>query len=288
MQWHDIADPADPELDRLAERYNLHPLHVEDCRHRGQRAKVETGDGYIFMVIKALALRGEDSLDSSDLDIFLGADWLITVQETANRQVREIIEHVQAGCRNCRPDQVAYRLADLIVDAYAPLLDQFDDRIDVLEDEVLHNPRPHSLAAIFSLKRCLVDVRRVMANMRDVANHLQRAESDLVRPDTQPFFRDVYDHLARSLDLLEGQRDLLAGAMDIYLSSVANRTNQVMKVLTVVGTITLPVLLVSSIYGMNIEGLPWAHANQALYRVLAVMFVLTGALLGYLKLRRWL
>jgi magnesium transporter len=127
-----------------------------------------------------------------------------------------------------------------------------------------------------------------MVNMRDVANHLQRAENDLIRPDLQPFFRDVYDHLARNLDLVEAQRDLLTGALDIYLSSVANRTNEVMKVLTTVGTITLPVLLVSSIYGMNVEGLPWAHHPGAVLRVLAIMVALTVGLLVYLKLRRWL
>jgi magnesium transporter len=181
-----------------------------------------------------------------------------------------------------------YRIIDAVVDAYVPILDRFDDRIDELEDEVLKEPKPESLARIFSLKRCLVDMRRIMANMRDVANHLQRAESELVRPQMQPFYRDVYDHLARSLDLVEGQRDLLTGALDIYLSSVANRTNQVMRVLTTVGTATLPILLVTSFYGMNVEGLPWVNAGTPLLRIAATMSGLTVLLIGYLKLRRWL
>jgi magnesium transporter len=288
MEWHNVQDPSSPELDRLAERYGLHPLHVEDCRHRNQRAKVENGGGYFFIVLKPLRLSAQESLDAGDLDIFIGPDYAITVEEQEHPEVLKMLEAVGNNPRVTAPDQLLYRVMDLVVDAYAPILDRFDDRIDELEDEVLADPKPESLARIFSLKRCLVDLRRVMVNMRDVANHLQRAESDLIRPQMQPFYRDVYDHLARSLDLAEGQRDLLSGALDIYLSSVSNRTNQAMRVLSTVGTIALPVLLITSFYGMNVEGLPWAQLTSALPRIALLTGGLTALLLAYLKLRRWL
>jgi magnesium transporter len=287
MEWHEIADPADAELDRLAARYNLHALHIEDCRHRDQRAKVENGDGYLFVVLKPVSYVN-DALETGDVDVFIGPGWVITVQETANLEVTRLIQQTKAAGRPQSPDQVLYRLADMIVDAYTPALDAFDERLDELEEAVLRNPTPECLAQILSLKREMIDMRRVMANMRDVANHLQRAEGGLIRPEMQPFYRDVYDHLARNLDLIEGQRDLTTGALDVYLSSIANRTNQVMKVLSLVGTVTLPVLLISSIYGMNIQGLPWADLKGSLPRILAVMALLTTALLAYLKLRRWL
>ena len=288
MEWHEIHDPTQPELDGLAERYRLHPLHIEDCRHRNQRAKVESGDGYLFIVLKPMRLNAEESVDAGDLDVFLGPDYIITVEEQETTEVREMLATIRKSARITYPDQLLYRVLDAVVDAYVPILDRFDDRIDELEDEVLKEPKPESLARIFSLKRCLVDLRRIMANTRDVANHLQRAEGDLVRPQMQPFYRDVYDHLARSLDLVEGQRDLLTGALEIYLSSVANRTNQVMRVLTTVGTITLPILLVTSFYGMNVEGLPWVNASTPVLRIGGTMVGLTALLLGYLKLRRWL
>jgi magnesium transporter len=288
MEWHEIHDPSDPELDRLADQYRLHPLHIEDCRHRNQRAKVENGEGYLFVVLKPMRLNAEESLETDDLDVFVGPDYIITVEEQDRPEVRDMLAAIRKSPRITMPDQVLYRVMDLVVDAYVPILDRFDDRIDDLEDEVLKDPRPESLARLFSLKRCLVDLRRIMVNMRDVANHLQRAESELIRPQMQPFYRDVYDHLARSLDLVEGQRDLLTGALDIYLSSVANRTNQVMRVLTTVGTVSLPILLVTSFYGMNVEGLPWAHAGAPLLRIAGTMAGLTVLLLGYLKLRRWL
>lgn len=288
MEWHDIQNPADPQLDLLAERYHLHPLHVEDCRHRDQRGKIELGEGYLFIVLKPLRLKGDDSLDAGDLDVFIGADFIVTVQEEEHPEVRQMVATLKSAGRNSSPDQVLHRVMDAIVDAYMPLLDRLDDGIDALEDEVLQNPQPESLVRLFSLKRCLIEIRRVMANMRDVANNLQRADSEFIRPQMQPFFRDVYDHLARNMDMVEGQRDLLMGTLEIYLSSVSNRTNQVVKVLTVVGTITLPALLVSSIYGMNVEGLPWAHAPTAVARLMGAMLVLTFALLGYMRWRRWL
>jgi magnesium transporter len=287
MEWFDIQEPGDPELDRLAERYGLHPLHIEDCRHRNQRAKVENGPGYLFVVLKPLSLNSEESIEVEDLDVFLGSDFVITVQETTSALVRQMIEQVKRN-HGTAPGYVLYRLMDLVVDGYAPVLDAFDDRIDALEDEVLENPTPQALARVFSLKRCLIDLRRVAVNMRDVANHLQRTETNLLPSDLNPFMRDVYDHIARYLDLLEGQRDLLTGALDIYFSSVANRTNEVMKVLSIAGTLALPVLVVSGIYGMNVEGLPWAHVPGGVVLLVLIMLGLIALLLGYLKVRRWL
>jgi magnesium transporter len=287
MEWFDIQEPGDPELDRLAERYGLHPLHIEDCRHRNQRAKVENGPGYLFVVLKPLSLNSEESLEVEDRDVFLGSDFVITVQESASIAVREMIEQVKRN-RGPAPGYVLYRLMDLVVDGYAVVLDRFDDRIDALEDEVLENPTPEVLARIYSLKRCLIELRRVAVNMRDVANHLQRTDTNLLSSDLGPFMRDVYDHIARYLDILEGQRDLLTGALDIYLSSVANRTNQVMKVLSIAGTLALPVLVVSGIYGMNVEGLPWANAPGGVALILLIMLGLIVLLLALLRVRRWL
>ena len=288
IEWHDIRDPNGPELDRLAERYRLHPLHIEDCRHRNQSAKLEDANGYLFLVLKPVLRKADAELEICDLDVFLGRDFVITVQEGGESEVGRILEHVRALWDSQRGDQLLYKITDAVVDSYVPTLDQLSEIIDALEDQVLESPTPAALAKIFETKRNLVQMRRVLANMRDVASYVQRSQHALIGQDLWPFLRDVYDHLARNVDLIETQRDLLNGALDVYLSSVANRTNRVMKVLTVLGTIALPALIITSMYGMNLEWLPFRHSQHAFLWVSLLMGGLTAGMLVVLRVLRWL
>lgn len=289
MTWYKITDPASPELDELAERYHLHPLHIEDCRHRNQSAKIEEGEGYLFAVLKVMRLMDDGSLHAADLDVFFGQTFVVTVEEEACPEIKSIIQEVlQTPIAPQRSDQVFYRIMDHVVDSYLPILDHFDDSIDALEDEALENPTPDTLSRIFQNKRALAILRRVLVNTRDVTGHLQRTESPYIARDMWPFLRDVYDHVARNLDLVEMMRDLLSGALDVYLSSVANRTNQVMKVLTVLSTIALPALVVSGFYGMNVKGLPAADSTYGVVLVILLMVGCTVLLLYLLKRFRWL
>ena len=288
MEWYKIFDPNSPDLDHLAERYHLHPLHIEDCRHRNQNAKIEENAGYIFTVMKGVRLDADGALQTADVDIFLGPDFVITVLEDDCPEVQTLLEQVgKVSDAEPRADQIYYRIIDQMVDTYLPVLDHFDEAIDGLEDQSLESPTPQTLAGIFETKRNLIVLRRVLVNTRDVASHLQRTETPYINRDMWPFLRDVYDHVARNLDTVEMLRDLLTGALDVYLSSVANRTNQVMKVLTVLGTVALPAVVVSSIYGMNVKGLPGAESPYALAIVFAVMVVTTVGLLWVLKRFRW-
>src|SRR4051794_18984316 len=285
--WHDIRDPNDAELDRLAVQYNLHPLHIEDCRHGNQNAKVEEQGDYLFIIMKLIDLTAEDDLRIGDTNMFVGKDWLITAEESGCKAVADLLDRTKQTAKDQRPDQLMHRLMDGVVDSYLPILDHLNERIDTLEDEVLNNPDPSMLQKVFDLKRKLIELRRVLANMRDVVGHLQKTDSDLIANDLTPFLRDVYDHVARSLDMIETQRDLVNGAMDIYLSSVANRTNQVMKVLTVMGTVALPALVISGFYGMNIKPLPWAESPHALWIVVGMILGTSAALIAMLKKFGW-
>jgi magnesium transporter len=287
VTWHDLRDPNDPELDILAERYRLHALHVEDCRHGNQRAKVEDGAGYIFVVLKAAHIADEGEVLITELDLFLGREFLITVQEGDCPPLRAHLEQVHALANRSRPDQLFYKIMDGAVDAYAPALDWFSEAIDGIEDTVLERPSPATLQRIFAAKRGLIELRRVLSDMRDVAGHLQRLETELIQRDLWPFLRDVYDHLARNMDMVEMQRDLLTGAMEIYLSSAANRTNQVMKVLTVMGTIALPAIVISGFYGMNMNGLPGVDSPHGAWIAAGLMVVATLGLLLMLKKFDW-
>jgi magnesium transporter len=288
MEFHDIRDPNDPLLDRLAERYHLHPLHIEDCRHRNQSAKVEEQGEYLFVVLKLVRLGEGVCLDLVDFDVFVGPDYVITVEEGDCTALRAALDKADARKHQYRPDHILYRVLDAVVDSYLPTLDRFSEAIDESEDKVLTDPDPTILQQIFDMKRALIELRRVLTNMRDVVSHLQRTESDLIKPDLLPFLRDVYDHVARNLDTVETQRDIVNGTMDIYLSSVANRTNDVVKVLTVVGTVTLPAIIFSGIYGMNVKGLPGAESPHAFWIITAVILG-TGILsVVILRLKHWL
>ncbi len=288
VEWHDVRDPNDPLLDRLAARYHLHPLHIEDCRHRGQRAKVEELDEYMFIVLKPVDCGEDGELSIGDLDIFLGRGFVITVREGDCHEVAQMLDGLRASWGTwTRGDQLLYRIIDGVVDSYLPTLDRFSETIDDLEDVVLERPDPGTLQKIFGAKRSLVELRRVLINSRDVAGHLQRTNNELIAADLWPFLRDVYDHVTRSLDLIETQRDLLTGTLDIYLSSVSNRMNRVMKALTVVGTVALPALILTGIYGMNVPGLPFARSPYGFELVTGAVAALTLILLLVLRWRRW-
>ena len=287
VTWHDLSTPDDPQLTTLAEQYHLHPLHVEDCRHRNQRAKVEEGADYLFIVAKTVHTTASGELEISELDIFLGRDYIITVEEGDCPSVRTLLNALHTSAEKHAPDQLFYKILDGIVDSYAPVLDWFNDTIDEIEDLVLERPSPETLQRILERKRGLIELRRVLSNMRDVASQLQRIDTELIRRELGPYLRDIYDHVIRDLETVEMQRDLLGGTMDIYLSSVANRTNQVMKVLTVLGTIALPSIVISGFYGMNTTDLPFAQTPHATEIAVALMALTTTGLLLLLKKFDW-
>ena len=284
VAWYDIADPASPTLDELAAKYNIHELQVEDCRHGGQRAKAEEYEHYLFTVLKHI--QKEDTLQFSDFSIFLGRNYLITVHAAPTSALLEKLVQRAKQQNVQRVDMLFYMLVDLLVDDYLALLDDLTVEISKIESEVLQNPEPPVLRRIFRLKRRLIEFRRVAANTRDVINQLIRREHGLLNDDLDPYFRDVYDHVTRTVELIETYRDLLTGSLDIYLSAVANRTNQVMKVLTIWGTVALPLVIITGFFGMNLH-LPWQDSRYGAVYALLVMLVSVVLVLLYFRRKKW-
>jgi magnesium transporter len=284
LAWFDVSDPMAPELDELAKRFGLHELEIEDCRHRPQRAKVEDYPNHIFVVLKYLSTDGQMTT-FDDLDVFLGEDFLITVHpgqclllEKAAKRAREK--------KAKQLDHVLYAIADEIVDEYLGLLDVFSDQTSRMEAEVLERPEPPVLAEILRLKRLLIEFRRAASGMREVVNSIMRREGGPVHEGLNPYFRDLYDHLMRTVELAEAQRDLLTGSLDIYLSAVANRTNEVVKVLTIYGTIALPLVIITGFFGMNLH-LPWMNSSYGAWYASGLMVLSTVIVLLYFKRKRW-
>jgi len=283
LKWFDVADPASPELDELAQRFELHELQIEDCRHRPQRPKTEEHDHYIFTVLKHIHDAAE--LEFDDIDLFLGPDFLISVRN-ADAVVIESVRARAGEEKTERLDRLFYMIVDQIVDGYQPVLDKLADEISEIEDVVLEQPDPETLARIFALKRKLIEFRRVAGGMREVVNALIRREKGILGDDLDPYFRDVYDHIIRTVDMIETYRDLLSGALDIYLSAVANRTNEVMKVLTIWGTVALPLVIITGFFGMNLK-VPWLNNPYGTDYAVALMAVSTISILIYFKIKRW-
>lgn len=283
LAWFDIGDPSSPELDELARRFGLHELDVEDCRHRPQRAKSEERGRYIFSVLKHLCADRAVSFD--DFDVFVGPDFLITVHS----EETELLERIRKrGLEEkiTRLDRMFYVMMDEVVDQYLPMLDSIAEETSDIESAVLEHPQPQMLQRILNLKRKLIEFRRVSTSMREVVNVVMRREGGLLGDDLDPYFRDVYDHLIRTVDLIESHRDLLTGALDIYLSAVANRTNEVMKILTIWGTVALPLVVITGFFGMNLP-LPLQHSVHGLLYAIGIMALSTGLTLLYFKRKSW-
>jgi magnesium transporter len=267
-------------------------------RSAGERVKVEVAPHYTFALLKTVMLsEGLDEPVLTKVCLFAGhsADdqtqgtFFIVVADTGRPEVAAALHRAEAERDTATPGRLLYTVFDSIVDSYFPAVDAIDDEIDALEDRVVR-PSRDLLSDIFAVKRQLVDMRRMLVNTRDAGMQLQRAvtlpaEGRPVDPEQQLYLRDLYDHIMRLLDMVETQRDLLNNALDIYLSSIANRTNEVMKVLTILSTVALPALVIASIYGMNIKGLPLENSPHAVALVGGMTLLLTG---GLLVLLRWM
>jgi magnesium transporter len=290
LLWLDLADPMSRDLDDLAARYGFHELAIEDCRHHLQLAKLDYYDGYSFIIINSTHYTAKPcEVQVREIDAFLGPDYIVTVHEGASTAVQEIQNRVASNAKHVtRPDQVLHAIIDMVVDRYLPTLDHIGDTIDEVEDQLLISPTPTLLQTIFELKRGLLQFRRAVSSQRELLNLLIRDDSSLIHQDMRIYFRDVYDHVVRAMDLVETYRDLLTGGLDIYLTQMANRTNDIVKALTILATIMLPLTLVTGYFGMNFENMPLLKSPNGVWYTTAGMLVITISMLAFFKLRKWL
>lgn len=299
MPWYELNSADDLKLNELAKRYQLHPLHVEDARSPDEGIKVDQTPHYAFAVLKPARLLPAspgstvfEDISFSTIDIFAGnlngEPFLITIADPDCPTTAQALERARRDGQDDKPARLLYLILDTVVDLYFPAIDHYDEELDNLENLVLAEPHPGTLQSVFALKRELIELRRVLVGTRDATLHLQRDPESIIDAEQQPFVRDIYDHVVRLLDSVETQRDLLNNALDIYLSSVANRTNEVMKVLTVLGTLVTPAIAISGIYGMNLGGLPFEKSPHAALYVAGLIVATTGALLLWLRKQRWL
>ncbi len=278
-------------LEDIGSRFGLHPLALEDVAHANQRPKADDFEDYLLIVLRMIRHdETSNSIVSEQVSLVLGPDYVFSFQEAAGDvfdPVRERIRQGKGRSRGLGADYLADILMDSIVDNYYVVLDKIGERIEALEEPVVSDPSPEILREIHGLKHDLVYMRKYVTPLRELIGGLARGESKLVAEETTLFLRDVYDHTIHVVESVEAFRDMLSGLQDLYLSSVSNRMNQVMKVLTIVGTIFVPLTFLAGVYGMNFEYMPelgWRWSYPIFWLVAAGI---GAGMIGFFWRSRW-
>ena len=295
FRWVDLAEADSASLELLRERFQFHPLAIEDCAHLDQRPKLEEYGDHLFLVTQGFTCPGlrVKELELHELHAFLGERYLVTVHAGGVDALEGVWRRVSGNKSPLERgvDFVYYLIADSLVDSNFPILDRIADELEELEDVSLENPKRSHLQRIFELKRHLVAMRKVLSPQRDTMAMLSRRGDARVHERTALYFRDVYDHLSRINESIEANRDLLGNALDAYLSAVSNRTNEIMKRLTIMSAVFLPLAFVVGFFGQNFDNLPfhtdWVHSDPLM---LAMIVICLGMPLGmalWFRHKRW-
>lgn len=289
IKWIDVLEPNVEVLEKLAVRYHLHKLAIEDCMHLDQRPKLEEYSGHQFIVLQGFSCVGALSeIALHEMHFFLGSDWTITVHDKGHDAIEAAHRRLDAdlaGTLGRGADFVCYLIADALVDHNFPLIDRFNIELEDLETEIFEKPTKDLLHRAFPLKRNLVQVRRVLSPQRDVVGLLAREGIPHVNPRTAIYFRDVYDHLVRVYEQIDAARDLLGNTMDAYLSVVANRTGDITKQLTIFASIFMPLSFLVGFFGQNFDRL---STTGFFYTSIAICITLPIGMIGYFWKRGWL
>ncbi len=291
VKWINVDGIHKVELiEAIGKRFNIHPLTLEDIVNTSQRSKFEDYDSYVVSIMKMIYYDTE--IQSEQLSVVLMEGMVISFQEIhggdAFDMIRNRIRQGKGRVRRMGADYLAYALLDAVVDCYFNILEKIGDRVEVLEEEVMEEPTKRTLEQIHHMKREMIFLRKAVWPMRELINNLERSETALIKSSTDIYLRDLHDHALRVIDTVETFRDLLSGMMDIYLSSVSNRMNEVMKVLTIITTLFVPVTFIVGLYGMNFEFMPELHTRLGYPITLIVIFITILSLLIYFRKKRWM
>jgi magnesium transporter len=291
VTWINVDGLHDTEvIRRICDGLGIHPLTQEDIVHTSQRPKIEEYEDYLFVVIRMLALH-DGEIRSEQVSLLLGAHYVVSFQERAGDVFDHIRERLRAGKGRLRKegaDYLLYALLDAIVDGYFVVLETFGEMIEDIEEEVIAAPDRETLQSVYTIKRSLIALRRSIWPLREVVAVLERGDSPLIRATTLIYLRDVYDHTIQAADTVETYRDMAASLLDIYLSGQSNRMNEIMKLLTVIATIFIPLTFIAGVYGMNFVDMPELHFWWGYPATLAGMIGIAVFMLTYFHRKGWI
>ncbi|MPR36102.1 magnesium/cobalt transporter CorA [Salmonirosea aquatica] len=296
ITWLNVTGIHEPQvMEQIGKLYQLHPLLLEDVMNSYQKPKVEAyEDGHLFITMKMLHLgkTGAGGIWGEHVSFVLGKDYLVSFQEQQSGDVfTPVIDRLKGSVGKTRrsgSDYLLYALMDVIVDNYFLLLENFSDQLDQMEDQVINGRHSQSLGDLYDLKRELTYTRRLIWPLRDMLTQLVRADDPLVSKRVFPYMRDVNDHVMQIIENLDAYRELLASLVDVHLSTISNRMNEVMKTLTIFSAIFMPITFIVGVYGMNFDNMPELHERYGYYTTWAAMALVTLGMLLYFRWKKWL
>ena len=290
LLWVDIQDPSDGDVECLLEVFALHPLTVEDCIMPNLRPKLEEFETYLFIVLQGVRRNGQGRLMPLELDSCLGRNFLITVQSEPIKSIDDIWVRIEKKSPLIKrgADFLFYSIADSLIDSYFPVVDEVEMKVDELEARLLTDSTKSALAELFAIYNELMLLRRILAPHREILNRLNRGDLSFISPSNALYFRDIYDHLLRMTDLVDGCRELTTMALEAYATIVSNRLNEIMKTLTAMATLTAPLVLITGIYGMNFSEHPELGSRNLYHAISLALLLSVPAMFYYFRKYRWL
>jgi magnesium transporter len=291
--WANMEAPTEADDNELLNVFHFHPLTVEDCRANRHHPKVEEFPGYIYFIVHAVRTDASpDRFNTVELDGFLGPNYVVTYHHEKFPSIDKVKQTVRSSPVTCQRGApfLMHAIIDSIVDDYLPVMDDFDEQINDLEDNIFTLKRPNNeiLEEILGLKRSVLRLRRISSKQLEVLYRMSHGQFELISGPVLPFYRDIYDHLVRVTDLAESYRDLISGSLEAYLSVVSNRLNEIMKVLTIFSAVMLPLTFIAGVYGMNFDNMPELHSRYGYYAVWVIMVAVTVGMLGLFWKRGWI
>jgi magnesium transporter len=292
--WINIDGLNDISLiEKIGSNFNIHPLVQEDILNTHQRPKLDDYDNYVYFVFRMVSCgKNQTEIDSEQVSVILGKNYVISFQEKESDIFDPLRERIRTGKGRIRKggtDYLVYALMDSIVDSFFATLETLGETIEDLEDKLISDPRSENLQQIHELRRVMITLRKSIWPLREVINNMLRGDVDLIQQETGIFLRDVYDHTIQIIETIESYRDIISGMLDTYLSSVSNRMNEVMKVLTIIATIFIPLTFLAGVYGMNFHHMPeldWAWIYP--YGFWILMAIVAGIMLFYFRRKKWI
>ncbi len=293
IRWINIIGLSNINIiEDIGDQFDLHRLLLEDIVSPNQRPKLENYGNYLFIVLKSVNYKEETAnFETEQISLILGMNYVITIQEHENDFFTPILDRIKFSkghIREMGSDYLLYSLIDLIIDNYFIILELITESIENIEDKIIQNPEPRTLKLVYSLKRIMINIRNSIWPTRELINKLQREKSKLLSDDLEIYLRDVNDHVFIISDLLETQRDILFGMLDMYLSSVNNKMNDIMKILTIISTIFIPLSFLVSLYGMNFKYMPELSYPLAYPILLFTMLIIVTVMILFFKKKKWL
>lgn len=293
ITWIHISGYRDPKmLQTFGTHFTLHPLLLEDITTSSERSKLEDYKDNLFIVLRMLLMSEEkNEVYDEQVNIILGKNYVITLIEQDRNIFQPIFERIRKGknrIRSLGADYLAYAIIDIIVDNYFIILEKIDEGLEKLEGELVNQPKPSTLQKIQTAKRQMALLRKSVWPVREVISQFRRLETELIQYTTHTYMHDVYDHTIQAIDTIEGFRDIVGGMLEIYLSNISQRLNEIMKFLTVVSTIFTPLTFLASLYGMNFISIPGLQWKGGFYLMIACMTVVAIALLHLFRRKKWI